>query len=211
MKIAKFFAGIFAAAGAVLLVGSIGLCLFSLNAPVRMTQVPEAAVACSEELMTAIADGDFASASERLYGQPELGADRDPADAMGLMVWDAFEKSLSCEFQGACYADETGIYRNASITALDIPSVTENLQTRAHALLTQKVEAATDMAELYDENNDFREDLVTQVLYGALAQAISQDGKTVTRDVTLKLIHRDGQWWVVPDAALLQAITGGVA
>ena len=52
---------------------------------------------------------------------------------------------------------------------------------------------------------------MTQVLYDALAQAISQDGKTVTRDVTLKLIHRDGQWWVVPDAALLQAITGGVA
>lgn len=211
MKIAKFFAGIFAAAGTVLLVGSIGLCLFSLNAPVQMTQVPEAAVSCSEELVAAIADGDFASVAERLYGQPELGAGRDPADAMGVMVWDAFVQSLSCEFQGDCYADESGIYRDASITALDIPSVTENLQTRAHALLTQKVEAATDMAELYDENNDFREDLVSQVLCDALVQAISQDGKTVTRDVTLKLIYRDGQWWVVPDAALLQAITGGVA
>ena len=42
MKIAKFFADIFGVLGTAVLVGSIGLCLFSLNAPARMEEVPEA-------------------------------------------------------------------------------------------------------------------------------------------------------------------------
>jgi len=30
----------------------------------------------------------------------------------------------------------------------------------------------------------------------------------ITREVTVKLINRDGKWWVVPDQALLQALSG---
>jgi len=27
----------------------------------------------------------------------------------------------------------------------------------------------------------------------------------------MELVHRDGQWWVVPDGALLTALSGGLA
>ena len=54
-------------------------------------------------------------------------------------------------------------------------------------------------------------DLVEEVLSQAVVQALAEDGQLVTRDVTLNLICRDGQWWAVPDQALLQAISGGVA
>lgn len=211
MKIARFFAVIFGIIGMVLLIGSIGLCLISLDAPVRMTETPAGAVECSENLLEAIENGDFAAAGNLMYGQPDLGVEHLPSEAGGAMIWDAFLNSISCEFKGDCYATDTGIARDASITVLDIPSVTEKLNTRAHALLTQRVENAVDMAELYDENNNFREDLVTEVLNEALAQALAEDAKTATWDVTVKLVSRDGQWWVVPDQALLTAITGGVA
>ena len=49
------------------------------------------------------------------------------------------------------------------------------------------------------------------MLSQAVVQALAEDGQLVTRDVTLNLICRDGQWWAVPDQALLQAISGGVA
>lgn len=211
MKIARFFAVIFGLIGIVLLIGSVGFCLISLDAPVRMTEVPSGAAACSENLEAAIESGDFAAAGELLYGQPDLGAEGIPEDVEGALIWDAFVRSLSCEFQGACYATESGIARDAVITAMDIPTVTQKLPQRAHALLTQRVENAADMAELYDENNNFREDLVSEVLTQAVMQALAEDAETVTREVTLKLIHRDGQWWVVPDQALLTAISGGVA
>lgn len=211
MKIARVFSVVFGIIGAVLMLGTVVLCLISLDAPVRMAEVPEAAVACSEEMMEALAAGDFAAAAGFLYGQPDLGVDHAPTDVIGEMVWNAFTDSISYEFAGECYATDSGIFRDVTITALEIPSVTENLQTRAQALLTEKMEAAEDMTELYDEENNFREALIDQTLREAAEQAIREDARTVTRDVTLKLIHRDDRWWAVPDQALLQTIAGGVA
>lgn len=98
-----------------------------------------------------------------------------------------------------------------TITTLDISSVTGALTEHAHALLTARVEGAEEMTELYDEENNFREELVSEVLQEAVVQALAEDAQTVTYDVTLNLIYRDGQWWVVPDQALLDAISGGVA
>lgn len=211
MKIARVFASVFAAIGAVLMVGAIVLSLISLDAPAEMVGMPKEAMACAEEMMDALAEGDFVAAAGKMYGQPDLGADQTPSGELEAMVWNAFTDSISYEFVGVCYAKDAGIYRDASITALDIPSVTANLQTRAQSLLTARAEAAEDAAELYDAGGNYRSDLISQVLREALEQTLREDGQYVTRDVTLKLIRRDGQWWVVPDQALLQAISGGVA
>lgn len=211
MKIARIFSAVFAAIGTVLMVGTLVLCLISLDAPVKLQKVPAEAERRCEEMMDALAQGDFSAASAVMYGQPDLGSDSVPGEEAGAKVWEAFCGSISYEFTGECYALDSGIYRDASITALDIASVTENLSVYAHTLLTQRVEAAEDMAELYDDNNNFREELISQVLREALDQALREDAAMVTRDVTLKLIQRDGQWWVVPDQALLQTISGGLA
>lgn len=210
MKIARFFAVIFGAIGCLLMVGTVVLSLISLDAPVQLAEVPAAAAECSRELMDALAAGDFTAASKRMYGQPDLGASREPADEMGAMVWDAFVDSISYEFAGDCYATDSGIARDVTVTTMDIPSTTENLTARAHALLTERVETAQDMSELYDEENNFREDLVELVLWQAMMESLAEDAQTVTYDVTLKLTYQDGQWWAVPDQALLQALTGGV-
>ena len=68
-------------------------------------------------------------------------------------------------------------------------------------------------AEEYPEESDDgqnadREELVNQALLEAARQALDESAETVTRDVTLNLIYRDGAWWVVPDQALLQIISG---
>lgn len=211
MKIAKFFSFIFAVAGTVLLVASVALCLLSLKAPVRMAEVPVGAVECSEALRSAIDEGDLGSVGSLLYGQPDLGLERLPETAEGQLIWESFMNSLSFEFRGDCYATDSGIARDAVITTLDIPSVTGKLGQRAHALLTTRVENAEDMTELYDETNNFREELVAEVLEQALEQGLRQDSGTVTREVTLTLVSRDGNWWVVPDQNLLSALTGGLA
>lgn len=211
MKFAKTCSMIFAAVGAALMLGTIVLCLFSLDAPVEMIGMPKEAMACAEEMMDALAEGDFASAAQRMYGQPELGAEGIPSDAMAAQVWEAFLESISYEFVGVCYAEDSGIYRDVSITALDIQAVMESLPNRVSALAAQKMEAAEDMEALYDESGHFRPELVQEVLQEALDQALEDTASTVSYDATLKMIHRDGKWWVVPDQALLQAISGGVA
>ena len=211
MKIAKFFAGIFGAIGTVLLVGSIGLCLFSLNTPVRTGEVPTGAVACAEVLEDALSRRDYDAMEARIYGQPELGLSGAPEEELARMVWDIVQLNLNVSWQGDVCMQDTTLYRDAVVTYMDVASITDNLPARAHALLTQRVEEATDMNQLYDEGGQFREDLLDQVMKAALTQAIMEDAKTTSASVRVEFIHRDGQWWAVPDTALLTALSGGVA
>ncbi len=211
MKIAKFFAGIFAALGTVLMVGAIGISLMSLDAPARVGEVPEAVTDLSQALMDAVSGGDFASAGALMYGQPDLGAGQGSADPVETMLWEAFTDSIRYEFTGSCYVTETGFARDASITTLDITAAADAIAEQARALLTQRVETAQEMEELYDEENNFREELIQEVLLEGARQALRENGQTVTTQVTLHFLYRDGQWWALPDQALLKAISGGVA
>jgi hypothetical protein len=209
MKIAKFFAWIFAVAGIVLLLGSVGLCLFSLNAQPRVTEIPQGAVQCSEQLGSAVAGRDYAALEGCIYGQPKLGLEGAPEEELAGMVWELAETNLQFSWQGDCYVRDGSFRRDASVTYMDVSSILENLPTRAHALLTQQVEAAESMEDLYDASGEFRKELVDQVMKAALTQCCLEDARTVTASVSVELVHRDGQWWAVPDRQLLTALSCG--
>ena len=208
MKVARFFSMIFAFFGFLLLVGSICLCLFSLKAPVRVLELPQEAVNASEAFAQALNDGDLTAAAQYIYGQPDLGAAGTPEDPGTAAVWNAFLSSISFEYTGKLSAVDSGLSRTASVTALDIASVTEKLPERTQALVNQKIISAESLTELYDDTGSFREELVNEILWQALQQSLLQDAQNLTREVTIKLINRDGKWWVVPDQALLQALSG---
>lgn len=211
MKIEKFFSAILGFVGIAILVFTMILCFVSLDAETVLLTPPGDALERAETMMDAVAAGDYAVAGQQMYGQPDLGAGREPADAVGQLVWDAFIGSISYEFVGDCYATDSGISQNVSITSLDLSIVMSNLKPRVNTLLNERIAQATEMSQLYDEENNFRQDLVDEVLQQAMTAAVREDAEVVTREVTLSLAYRDGQWWVVPDGALLSAISGGVA
>ena len=208
MKLERFFSYIFAGLGVVLLIVSFGVCLLSRNAPVRMTEVPAGAEQCAEAFCDAVNNGELVNMSRMIYGQPDLGMENLPEAPEATLVWQAFADSISCEFDGGYYPMDAGIAREVKITTMDVVALMENLAQHAQTVLEEKVAAAGTLADIYDENNNYREDLVELVMQEALQRVLAQDVKTVTWNVTLNLINRDDSWWIVPDQSLLQAISG---
>lgn len=211
MKFARAIGGLFAAVGLALMLGTVGVCLYGLKHPTLAVEVPQEAVACSEQLAEAISQGDLGTAAQFLYGQPELGVDDVPSDPAAAGFWDAFRDSMTCDFSGECYILDGGFARDAEITALDVEAMTRDFQTRSHDGMTQRVDSATEMSELYDENNNFRQDLIDQVIEQACQEAVQQAQTTRTWHSTWRLVHREGRWWVVPDEELLSAFSAGLA
>ncbi len=200
---------------ALLLVG-ISACALAIHISLRyptekpiLLEQPEVAVAQVTEMMEAVCQGDYDKASTYLLGKPSLGAAEKPENPIGAMLWDAFLDSTEFELTGACYATDVGLAQNVSFTYLDTDSVTANLRQRAQELLNQRVAEAEDVAEIYDENNEYREELVMEALQEALQAALVEDARTVTVTLTVNLKHQNGQWWVVVDNALLDAFSGG--
>ena len=172
---------------------------------------PEDASVRVEGLMDAVCSGDFERAETMLYGQPELGVDRQPADAAGTMIWNAYVNSLDYELLGELYATDQGLAQDVKIIFMELPAVTANLSTRTHQLLNEAIAAAEDVSELYDEKNEYREDLVMDILHRAVAQALEEDVRYSYRIVRLQLVCRDSQWKAVADRAFLDAISGGIS
>ena len=208
MKIARFFAVIFALFGVVLMLGSVILCFGSLNASPKVLETPDAAIACADQLVQKIDAGDLTGASQLMYGQPDLGTEEVPTDAVSALLWETYREEMTCVTSSKLHLDGNAFVRNVTVTVLDVSSITGSVQARAKVLLEQQVAAATDMAQLYDAENNFRKELVDQVMQQALEQAMQSDSKYLTMEGSFQVIHRDGQWWAVPDQALLNALAG---
>jgi len=211
MKQTKMLSAIFAAVGLLLAAAAVALSLSCLRAEPVLVSVPEDAEQCAQSLMDAICRGDFAAAERRLYGTPDLGVDRPAADDVGQLIWKEYVDSLEYAFDGEFYATDSGIARDVTITALELASVTQTLGQRSQDLLARRVEKAEDVSQIYDENNEYREEFVMNILFDAAFQSLQEDARYSSQKVTLNLVFRQGKWWVMPDPALLSAISGGTA
>ena len=211
MKLSKvLLVFVFAAAAVLSAAAGFYLSFENMEAKPVLVEQPESAEQRVETLMNAVCDSDYATVSSLLYGTPELGMDRDAADAVGVLFWEALEESRSSRLTGACYATDLGLAWDAELTCLDLASVTANLRQRAQTLLEQRIAEAEDTSEVYDENNESREEFVLDVLYNAARQALNEDAQMKTYTFTLNLVYANGEWWIMPEAPLMEAISGGV-
>ena len=208
--IAKFFGLIFIAAGIVVAGFAVETAKENLDSlPVLLSPVEEAE-AQAKALMEAVSKGDYNTAGTLILGNPNLGVDRDPADKVGQMIWDAFVASYQYEMVGESFATDTGISQKVKVSYLDITSVTANLRERSQTLLEERVALAEDVDEIYDENNEYKESFVMDVLEDAVVDALREDAKMTGAEFTINMVYRNGNWMIVSDNALLTAISGEI-
>ncbi len=205
-----FFSVIYGLLGIFLAAVCIFLALSNQNASPVLVEQPQAAMDRVHAMLDGLCAGDFDTVSGCLYGKPDLGLDREAEDPVGQMFWDAMTQSFSYEVVGQFHATDSGVALDVTVSALDLSSVTVNLRDRARTLMEQRISEAEDTDEIYDENNDYREEFVMDALYNAARDALEQDARQVTWDLTLNLIYENGQWWVMPEQDLLRAISGGI-
>ena len=208
--IKKLLSVIFAMVGIAAAAAAIYLALNNRTADPVLLLPPEEAEQQVTGLMDAVCSGDYAAASTYLQGQPGLGVDRDATDEVGVLIWEAFCDSMSYELVGECYATADGLAQNLTVTCMDITSVTAVLKDRSQALLEQRVAEAENLEDVYDENLQYREDFVMDVLYDAAVKALEEDAKMMTAELTVNMAYQNGQWWIIGDRALLDAISGGI-
>lgn len=176
-----------------------------------LLSAPEEAGLRVDQTMDALCAGDYAAAENLLYGAPDLGVDVLPEDTVNRMLWEAYRNGLDYKMVGELYATEQGLAQDVKIIHMELPAVTENLGQRAKRLLQQRVEAAQKASEIYDSDHGYRDAVVAEVLEEAVRQALEEDVCYTYEVVSLQLVCREGQWWVVPEKTLLNTVFGGIA
>lgn len=183
----------------VLFVTAVSIAVLCREMPPVLLKVPEEAVRQVENLMDAVCSGHFSEAEQFLYGQPDLGADRKLEAAVDAMIWEAYIKSLDYELQGGLYATASGLMQDVKLISMELDTVTANLGSRAKTLLSSTIESAGNVAEIYDEKNNYREDLVMETMEEAVRQALEEDVRYTYQILSLPLVYSGGQWWIRPE------------
>lgn len=208
--IKKLLSVIFAIIGITAAVAAVNLSLSNKNADPVLLVPPEEAKLQVVGLMDAVCAGDFDTASTYLQGQPGLGVNREATHEVGVLIWDALCDSMSYELVGECYATGSGLAQNVTLTYMDITSVTAVLKERSQTMLEQRVDEAEDLEDVYDEQLQYKEDFVMDVLYDAAVAALKEDATMITTELTMNMVYQGEKWWIIADRALLDAISGGI-
>lgn len=211
MKISKFFSGLFGLAGICVAISALWLSAYALDAEPAIVTTPESALEQVERMMEDFCAGDYAAASGCIYGTPDLGVDRDAADEVGVMIWNAFESSMEWEMVGECYATDSGLAQNIQVSTLDISAITDYIEENTRGRIEEKAKAAEDYDLVFDENDAYRESFISEVLREVTQEAIDGTTQRVTTQVTLHLVWSQERWWVVSNDELIRAVSGGIA
>ncbi len=195
MKLSRFFSSVFAVLGTgVMIVSMIG-CLLCRNLEPGAQVVSQEAKDASEQFMQALSSGDYQAAGALIYGQPEMGADGNFQSSAAARVWEAFRESITCENSGECYLEGESVYRDVTVTALDVSGVMNAVPAIAQSM--QAAEKTGPDGEAKD-----------RILREAVEKALS-DGERVSVQGRLQLVQDQGHWYVIPDKTVLSAISGG--
>lgn len=205
-----FFSGLFGLLALAAAVAGIYLAVSNRNASPILAKQPEAAGIRVQTMLDALCAGEYDTVSGCLYGTPDLGMNAQAADPVGQLFWDALGESFHYEIPGDFHATDSGVSLDVTISALDVGAATANLRERAQRLLEQRIAEAEDPSEIYDANNEYREDFVMNALYDAAVAALAEDAADITWDLTLNLIYENGQWWILPEPEVLKALSGGI-
>ena len=208
MKFNKILSILFAViAVALIALTAFGYAAFHDEPPMIKTST-DIAEAKTITLMEAICHGDYAAASAVLYGNPTIEWSWDTASNLSTTLWTAYADSISYEFDGSSYTTESGIFRDVTITAMDVAALGPKIYERFQQLSDPYVTAATRDHEIYDEDGNLRQEFTEKLLYQAIDEILAEDNATVSYQITLELVFQDGQWWVVPSKSLIDIVAG---
>lgn len=181
---------------------------WGLQAEPVILREPEKGKQCAEEFLQAINDGNLAEAADYLPDPSALGKVPEDADPIAALIWDTYRTQLDAELVSGLYTTADGLCMDMELTALDVDDVVEKIGTLAVERMQERVAAASDMSELYGDDGQYRPELVDDVLQQAALETLMCDLPTVTTGITLHLTQSGEAWKVIPDQALIDALTG---
>lgn len=125
------------------------------------------------------------------------------ANRLIAYVWD----NLEAEILSDAYAESGALAVDLKIAAPDAAAMTQQMQKLAAPLLNAAVDEAVDVDAIMDENNQYRESFLQEVLLKAV-DAAAAFAAPKEQTVTVHVQCREGLWEILPEDGIINALSG---
>ena len=163
-----------------------------------------------ETFFDALEARDYPAAYACLSNYGSLGLENTPDDPIAALLWEAEQDNWAFEVLPGHEMNGAELTKRVRITALDTAALTAPIGEKVQEKLATVVENATTNEEVYDEDGNYRTELLEAALRESAAEAFADAAAhTVTREITVRLSYADGEWLIAADNQLLSALTSG--
>ena len=153
--------------------------------------------------------GNYSEAYACLSDYSDLGLQNEPGTEEGRLIYDALRKSWSYTITEPCTQEKLKASQRLSLRYLDLNAVEEDAASRVDEILNGIVQSRS-MAEVYDENNNYRQEVTDEVYLTALSQTLEKASSFYkVSDFTVNLTYDGGKWLMATSPELISALLGG--
>ena len=211
MKRIKRSVCLWTAAGIILGLLTLTVILVGINSAPAIVMDPQVLADAAAQTLDCVRTGDYDALGQMLYGAPNLGDSPKDTDDLENMILMTFLQSIRYRISPDCRASDSGISLDVQITCLDISALSESLQAIVPDLMNQIANEKGDESLVYDENHNYLDSFLDEVLRTAAQQALADEPQTMDTVLTLDLVQWSGRWQVVPTNAFVQLLCGYVS
>ena len=194
------------------ILASGALAFMSANAgelPIGIPEGENEPVCALEGFFARLKAGDLEGADRYVAGG-SLGLGWAPEDENAALLWQAQRESWEFAIGEGYAAQGAALTRQVTVSGLDFSAAAPAIHARVQAMLAQDTEDAVFAADVLTEDGGYVPELVMAHLRTALEElAESPEDFRRSWTLTVPLTFADGAWKLVPDQALIQALTGG--
>lgn len=199
-----------AVAAAILSCLAIVLCTLAVNFGsilVRPRGNPQDAV---REFFTDVSTRNYDEAYQYITGYSSLGLENTPSTEAGRILLVALRQSYGYSLIGESTVDGLDAHQQVELRCLDCAALEEDTAREALNVIAS-LSRSRDRSQVYAEDGNYLPSLVDEAYAQALGNVLSHASDYyASTGLQLNLRYVDGGWRIVPDAALLKALAGGL-
>lgn len=159
----------------------------------------------------ALIAGDYTTAYSCLSDYTGLGLETEPADANAALIYDALKESYEYTLADTAKVDKLSATQSVRFKYLDLESLEASVEDGVKRNL-EKIVKARPGSEVYDENNKYLPSVTAEAYNESLQFVLSHASSYYTATaIDIELVYTNGQWLIVTNQAMLNALMGGVA
>ena len=163
------------------------------------------------QFFDSLESGDYTAAYACLSDYETLGLEQEPETAEARQIYDALKQSYSYLLKGDCVINGKSAAQKVRFRALNIQRTEAAIASRVNGILEAKI-AELPPAEIYDAEGGYLASLTDAVYQEALEEALKNtDSLAMETELEIALRYEQGEWRIVTDRALLNALVGGEA
>lgn len=149
----------------------------------------------AEHFMASLCAGDHQAAEAIMPGLPAAKTEKAPESDWGKALYNAAKSALSYSLEGNGSFSGRDAEQRVSLTLFDGDRLLPGMNEEINAILADFVEKAERAGDVYDENRDFKPELVEKAFEQVLLSRLENPGEYLySEGLTLKMNYEKGLW-----------------